>query len=471
MALEEISEIVSANSKTKPTDPTYSYRNNEKGKIRYVTFYYSPNIFAAPEGVAELKVGDTVPFTENQQGALAQRAQLPLAVAVPITYGQKIEFSLWSDVDDPSQIGGSIFAQISDDQAPLPTPKNIDFDGLVRLAKQTEVFVHRQYKDETVTKLVNMQGHEKAILTLAPSKTFLEQLQAEITDLEISMSVNLYVAYNHVSLIGNNQISYASALFGTGESNRNNQTIAENLQSMELTLPVALKQEITFNLQTVSDKTLLLDGNLNNFNVFYRNKWSDIYHTLFQTRTYRRQHYTISLDFSMTEPSYKVLGTNDLAGAWTDFADFDELPKELVDFPYQYLKIETSGKLQLKLTINHGNAEAASNVNPQAPENTQELIEVTEQYDYQILDNAMLSIPSRVGASLQLSMEIKTASNQWIEYINAATIAALIADSNSGAVLSPDKLGGTILPSTSNNLRMKMIINGEVETGVSLLLS
>ena len=145
MALEEFSEIVQANTKDKPSNPTYSFRNNEIGKTRYVTFYYSPNIFAAPEGIVQLNVGDVESFAPNAKGALAQRAQLPLAVSVPIKYGQKINFYLWSEVDDPMQIGGSIFVQISDNEAPLPTPKNIDFDGLVRLAKNIEIFPYQPY--------------------------------------------------------------------------------------------------------------------------------------------------------------------------------------------------------------------------------------------------------------------------------------------------------------------------------------
>ena len=91
--------------------------------------------------------------------------------------------------------------------------------------------------------------------------------------------------------------------------------------------------------------------------------------------------------------------------------------------------------------------------------------------DFQPLADVQTLIPSHTGGVLQLSIEVKSASGQWLEHVPAATLAALIADSNGRAILSAEKLNGAILPSTSDSLRVKMITTGNVETGVSVILS
>ena len=81
-----------------------------------------------------------------------------------------------------------------------------------------------------------------------------------------------------------------------------------------------------------------------------------------------------------------------------------------------------------------------------------------------------------LGGTVAISFEVlDTSSNQWIEVISAAQIGAV----GIGGTLSK-QLGDVIndisndkfnvsLPSTQTNFRMKLVVTGNIKTGVSII--
>ena len=452
--LDSVNEVVMASTTHRPNNPTFEYENKNDERL-YATVFFSPHLLATPSGIAELEVAGVETFKPNSAGSLATRSQLPLATAVPIDYEQKIKFRLWADVDNPELVDGSLFIVLSDTPDPVEPPKNVDLTVQTRLGRAVTIFPFRAYTNEIVTQPINMRGHQKMILTLSPTALFVDKTKAPAR-LEINVDVQPPAAASSSGFSGTYDYIVTFANGGTLSANRS----LDEYGNGEDISPVTTNEETIFDLKDDSEKTLN----------FASTPFDKTFKASSGFKTNIRGVKETLLTISAQPVSYTVQGTDDIiAGAWTTIVDnADNFPAELVT-SWQYLRVDFKYKLKIVITSSSRTFGSASNTPP--PYDAADY-SINEDIDpFETLEDFDIFIPSHIGGIAELSMQLKTESGAWIDYISAETISNLIQDSGGKAILSPDTLDGTILPTVADSLRFRMAVTDGIQTGVQVILS
>ena len=359
---------------------------------------------------------------------------------------------------------------ISENEAPLPTPKNIDFDGLVRLAKNIEIFPYQPYSNTEITKLLNMEGHKEGILTLAPTRTISDSVANKI--LKLNVIFDSHITSTNGKIYFQNGVyqntsftlyedGVANPKIGAGTPTVNEQT------SVSATYASNYTYEIESDLQNSDLKDIRIVGDFYN-KIIHSQPISSSYAPAGKTDGGYSNSGTLQVLGQATNVRVKLLGRKD--GVYELIQDNAVLPFELADTTYDKIKIEVIYNIIATISLTTTSTRAIRSTNGINNLSHDIVGDYTDE-DIKALQDSQILIPSHNGGVLQLSIEVKSASGQWLEHVSAATLAELIADSNGRAILSPEKLNGAILPSTSDSLRVKMITTGNVETGVSVLLS
>ena len=452
--LDSVNEVVMASTTHRPKNPTFEYENKNDERL-YATVFFSPHLLATPSGIAELEVAGVETFQPNSAGSLATRSQLPLATAVPIDYEQKIKFRLWADVDNPELVDGSLFIVLSDTPDPVEPPKNVDLSVQTRLGKAVTIFPFRAYTNEIVTQPINMRGHQKMILTLSPTALFVDKTKAPAR-LEINVDVQPPAGSASQGFSGTYDYIVTFNNGGTLSANRN---LDQNGNGEDIS-PVTTNEVTIFDLKDDSEKTLNFastpfDKTFSKTSSFIANGGkTGVKETL--------------LTISAVPVSYTVQGTDDIvAGAWTTIVDeADNFPAELVT-SWKYLRVDFKYKLKIVVTSSsRTGGNSGADVRDAADYSINEDIN-----PFETLEDFDIFIPSHIGGIAELSMQLKTESGAWIDYISAETISNLIQDSQGKAILSPDTLNGTILPTVADSLRFRMAVTDGIQTGVQVILS
>ena len=463
--LDSINVVVTASDTVRPDKPTYEYTNPYDEDL-YATVFFSPHLLATPNGIAELEVAGVDTFKANSEGSLATRSQLPLAANVPIRYQDKIKFRLWADVDLPDQIDGTLFIVLSDTPDQIEPPKNVDLNVLTRLGRVVELFPFRSYHQETVYAGLNMRGHQKLILTLAPTSIFSDNLDYD-GDAHIvtqRLEGNLYVA------AGQKNATVINGKFGIYIHNLINgvndmPALGSSSTRIDMTVQnTKFENYHVYDLKFATEKDLHITGTpfSQTRTLQYENTTGSNY-----------QYYYITINTTYADSEYEIYGSNLPDGKGVKIGNtLDALPTD-VTTNYRYIRVYHKFKIQTTcaFTTRLGRRrgffnDALTGLN----ENLTSLI-LNSGNKINSLPDLSVTIPSHLGGAAHLSIQIKTQTGAWIDHVTEAELAALITGSQGRAVLSPENIDGLLLPTLPDGLRVKLRAIGGIQTGVSVILT